>query len=225
MRASPDPKALRTGRDAGAAGQRPLRRGDRAHGRAGAGSTARSCSAHLAADELVAGLLVLHGVHPESLRDRVEGALASVRPMLRATAATSSCSTSTRRWARCGCACWAAATAARRRRPRSSTRSSGPSTTPRPRSASSTWTSPRAPATPGGSVPIALGPQAHLRRLPVRAGRATADGRRRGAAGGPRPDPRAAGAAAPRDPASAARCAARTWPTSTATWSTSTPAR
>ena len=37
---------------------------------------------HLAGDELVAGLLVLHGVHPESLRDRVEGALASVRPML-----------------------------------------------------------------------------------------------------------------------------------------------
>lgn len=34
------------------------------------------------ADELVAGLLVVHGLHPRSLRARVEGALESVRPLL-----------------------------------------------------------------------------------------------------------------------------------------------
>jgi Fe-S cluster biogenesis protein NfuA len=36
----------------------------------------------LAADELVASLLVMHGLHPQSLEDRVEQALAAVRPML-----------------------------------------------------------------------------------------------------------------------------------------------
>jgi Fe-S cluster biogenesis protein NfuA len=33
-------------------------------------------------DELVASLLVVHGLHPQSLEARVEGALATVRPML-----------------------------------------------------------------------------------------------------------------------------------------------
>jgi Fe-S cluster biogenesis protein NfuA len=37
----------------------------------------------LAADELVAGLLVVHGLHPYDLADRVERALESVRPYLR----------------------------------------------------------------------------------------------------------------------------------------------
>jgi Fe-S cluster biogenesis protein NfuA len=36
----------------------------------------------LAGDELVASLLVVHGLHPDGLRSRVEGALASVRPFL-----------------------------------------------------------------------------------------------------------------------------------------------
>lgn len=36
----------------------------------------------LATDEIVAPLLALHDLHPEPLRDRVEAALASVRPML-----------------------------------------------------------------------------------------------------------------------------------------------
>jgi Fe-S cluster biogenesis protein NfuA len=37
----------------------------------------------LLADELVAGLLLVHGLHPEDLASRVEAALASVRPFLR----------------------------------------------------------------------------------------------------------------------------------------------
>lgn len=36
----------------------------------------------LAEDELVASLLLVQGLHPESLDDRVEGALVSVRPFL-----------------------------------------------------------------------------------------------------------------------------------------------
>jgi Fe-S cluster biogenesis protein NfuA len=36
----------------------------------------------LAADDLVASLLLVQGLHPESLDDRVEGALVSVRPFL-----------------------------------------------------------------------------------------------------------------------------------------------
>jgi Fe-S cluster biogenesis protein NfuA len=36
----------------------------------------------MAADELVASLLLVHGLHPESMASRVEGALASVRPLL-----------------------------------------------------------------------------------------------------------------------------------------------
>jgi Fe-S cluster biogenesis protein NfuA len=38
----------------------------------------------LVADDLVASLLVVHGLHPQSLPARVEGALARVRPMLAA---------------------------------------------------------------------------------------------------------------------------------------------
>jgi Fe-S cluster biogenesis protein NfuA len=37
-----------------------------------------------ATDELLASLLVVHGLHPRSLSDRVEGALAGVRPLLAA---------------------------------------------------------------------------------------------------------------------------------------------
>jgi Fe-S cluster biogenesis protein NfuA len=40
----------------------------------------------LVADELVASLLLVHGLHPESLARRVEGALAQVRPTLAAHA-------------------------------------------------------------------------------------------------------------------------------------------
>jgi Fe-S cluster biogenesis protein NfuA len=36
----------------------------------------------LVADELVASLLLVHGLHPESLAQRVEAALAKVRPLL-----------------------------------------------------------------------------------------------------------------------------------------------
>jgi Fe-S cluster biogenesis protein NfuA len=38
----------------------------------------------LAADELVASLLVVHGLHPDSLAVRIESALARVRPLLAA---------------------------------------------------------------------------------------------------------------------------------------------
>jgi Fe-S cluster biogenesis protein NfuA/nitrite reductase/ring-hydroxylating ferredoxin subunit len=38
--------------------------------------------AALAADELVSGLLIIHGLHPESMATRVAGALDSVRPYL-----------------------------------------------------------------------------------------------------------------------------------------------
>jgi len=37
---------------------------------------------HLVADELVASLLMVHGLHPDDLIARIEGALESVRPML-----------------------------------------------------------------------------------------------------------------------------------------------
>jgi Fe-S cluster biogenesis protein NfuA len=36
----------------------------------------------LVGDELVASLLLVHGLHPDALRSRLEGALASVRPFL-----------------------------------------------------------------------------------------------------------------------------------------------
>jgi Fe-S cluster biogenesis protein NfuA len=44
---------------------------------------APSAVADLAADELVRSLLILHGLHPDDLATRVEGALESVRPFLR----------------------------------------------------------------------------------------------------------------------------------------------
>jgi Fe-S cluster biogenesis protein NfuA len=40
----------------------------------------------MAGDELVASLLLVHGLHPEPLTSRVEGALARVRPLLAAHA-------------------------------------------------------------------------------------------------------------------------------------------
>ncbi|GAC1534457.1 MAG: hypothetical protein NVS3B12_15260 [Acidimicrobiales bacterium] len=39
-------------------------------------------AAALVGDELVAGLLIVHDLHPDSLRARVESALVSVRPLL-----------------------------------------------------------------------------------------------------------------------------------------------
>jgi len=41
-----------------------------------------SCVAGLAGDELVSHLLLLHGLHPVALEDRVRGALDDVRPYL-----------------------------------------------------------------------------------------------------------------------------------------------
>ncbi len=47
-----------------------------------AGAMAPELVGALAADELVGSLLLVHGLHPESLAQRVEAALASVRPLL-----------------------------------------------------------------------------------------------------------------------------------------------
>ena len=46
----------------------------------------------LAADDLVASLLLVHGLHPYDVETRVARALDGVRPYLGRTAATSSCS-------------------------------------------------------------------------------------------------------------------------------------
>lgn len=46
------------------------------------GKSSSELVADLAADELVASLLIVHGLHPDDLERRVEGALESVRPFL-----------------------------------------------------------------------------------------------------------------------------------------------
>lgn len=46
------------------------------------GRSAPNLVADLVADELVASLLIVHGLHPDDLERRVEGALESVRPFL-----------------------------------------------------------------------------------------------------------------------------------------------
>jgi Fe-S cluster biogenesis protein NfuA len=46
------------------------------------GETGRASLAKLGSDPLVCGLLVLYGVHPVSLEDRVRNAVESVRPQL-----------------------------------------------------------------------------------------------------------------------------------------------
>jgi Fe-S cluster biogenesis protein NfuA len=48
------------------------------------GKVDRVTVADLAADDLVASLLLVHGLHPDALEQRVEQALASVRPFLAA---------------------------------------------------------------------------------------------------------------------------------------------
>jgi Fe-S cluster biogenesis protein NfuA len=48
-----------------------------------AGEAGRAILDACAADEVVAGLLLLHGLHPLDLESRVEGALEKVRPYLR----------------------------------------------------------------------------------------------------------------------------------------------
>ncbi|MEU9763182.1 NifU family protein [Streptomyces sp. NPDC047987] len=52
---------------------------DLVHERGGLDDTVQAA---LAADELVAGMLLVHGLHPYGVADRVEGALESVRPYL-----------------------------------------------------------------------------------------------------------------------------------------------
>lgn len=49
---------------------------------AGRGEAGEAIILELAADEMVSGLLLLHGLHPSSLEDRVRGALGKVRPYL-----------------------------------------------------------------------------------------------------------------------------------------------
>src|ERR1700733_7677120 len=47
-----------------------------------AGARSPSLVGDLVADDLVASLLLVHGLHPEALAQRVEAALAKVRPLL-----------------------------------------------------------------------------------------------------------------------------------------------
>ena len=88
---------LRPGRGAAAAGHRALRGGPGPGRRAGRRASARSWSTRLVADELVASLLLVHGLHPE-----IRGAAGWRGPWPRSarswprTAAMSSCSASTR---------------------------------------------------------------------------------------------------------------------------------
>ena len=72
----------------------------------------------LADDELVASLLLVHGLHPTTSTTRVERALDGVRPYLGSHGGDVELLGVDRRRASCGCGCWAAATAARRRRSR-----------------------------------------------------------------------------------------------------------
>ena len=66
-------------------------------------------------DELVAHLLLLHGLHPVPVRERVLGALDEVRPYLATHGGgVELLDVSTRAW--CGCGSRAPATAARPRR-------------------------------------------------------------------------------------------------------------
>ncbi len=72
----------------------------------------------IADDELVAGLLLVHDLHPYDVRLASAARSTRCAPTWVRTAVTSSWPGSTRTqtdwW--CGCACWAAATGARRRR-------------------------------------------------------------------------------------------------------------
>ncbi len=70
----------------------------------------------LAADDLVASLLAVHGLHPYDVETRVARALDGVRPYLGSHGGDVELLGLSRRTAWCGCGCWAAATAARRRR-------------------------------------------------------------------------------------------------------------
>ena len=72
----------------------------------------------LAGDELVASLLLVHGLHPETLSSRVEGALARVRPLLAAHGGDAELVGIDEGRAWPGSVCSAAAMAARRRRSR-----------------------------------------------------------------------------------------------------------
>ena len=74
--------------------------------------------AALAADDLVASLLLVHGLHPHDVETRVAAALDGVRPYLGSHGGDVELLGRQPRTAWCGCGCWAAATAARRRRSR-----------------------------------------------------------------------------------------------------------
>ena len=68
--------------------------------------------AALADDELVASLLLVHGLHPDDLDERVERALDVVRPYLGVARRRRRAARHRRRRRRCGCGCSAAATGA-----------------------------------------------------------------------------------------------------------------
>ena len=81
LRAAAEPRVRRPGRGAHPAGHRALRRraGRRHRARRRRGPGAMKA---LVDDELVASLLLVHGLHPDDLEHRVDVALESVRPFL-----------------------------------------------------------------------------------------------------------------------------------------------
>ena len=179
-----------------------------------------AASSALADDDLVASLLVVHGLHPDGLPQRVERrARRRCGRSSAATAATSSCSTSTRTSGavhlRLLGSCDGCPSSAVTLQPRSS----GRSTRPRPRSSIIDVEEPTARAGP------------HRRCSLDRAKPRWRTTRRPGAGPcGDRPRSRCcsairdgAAAASARGRASAARCAASRSPTSTTTSSTSRP--
>ena len=97
-----------------------------------AGSTTELLG-RLAADDLVASLLLVHGLHPDDVGDRVERALDDVRPYLGSHGGGRRAARRDRRRASCGCGCWAAATAAPSRRSTLPPRSNGGRGAPRRR--------------------------------------------------------------------------------------------
>ena len=92
-----------------------------------------------AADDLVASLLLVHGLHPHGVERRIEDALDSVRPYLGSHGGDVSCSRSTDEGGRAPAVRRAAARAARRRRSPSSWPSRTRCGRPRPRSPRSKW--------------------------------------------------------------------------------------
>ena len=123
--------------------------------------------AALAADDLVASLLLVHGLHPYGVASGSSGRWRAYGPTSAPTAETWSC-WSHRRRASYGCGCWAVATAARPPRSPSPSRSRARSRRRPPRWSASRWRSRRREAGRPGVIPVAaLRSPARRRRRPA----------------------------------------------------------